>query len=172
MLVLVHDAPKSGASPHLQVNGVSASGDRFGHGVQWFAAASAQPTLDFYGVGCHTCPAKTACTTARYRGLTLHPREQQETLVRRRAEQDSAEWKTRYNIRAGIEATISQAVRHCDARHTRYRGLPKVRLEQVLIATAIDLCRLDAWWTGTPLGPTRTTHYAHLELALTAQQHR
>jgi transposase len=124
--------------------------------------------VDFYGVGCHTCPAKTACTTARYRGLTLHPREQQEALVRRRAEQDSAEWKTRYNIRAGIEATISQAVRHCDARRTRYRGLPKVRLEQVLIATAIDLCRLDAWWTGTPLGPTRTTHYAHLELALTA----
>ena len=34
--------------------------------------------------------------------------------------------------------------------------------------TAINLIRLDAWWTGTPLGPTRTSHYARLELDLAA----
>jgi hypothetical protein len=32
-------------------------------------------------------------------------------------------------------------------------------------ATAIDIVRLDAWLTGTPLGETRTSHLARFELA-------
>jgi hypothetical protein len=124
--------------------------------------------VDCYAVGCNTCPAKAACTTARFRSPTLHPRDQHETLVRHRAEQDTPAWRDRYVARAGVEVTISQAVRHCDARRSRYRGLPKIRLEQVLIASAVNLVRLDAWWTGTPIGTTRTSHYAQLELALAA----
>lgn len=67
-----------------------------------------------------------------------------------------------------MEGTIAQAIQSCDARRTRYRGLPKVTLEHVLLATAINLIRLDAWWTGTPLGTTRTSHYVRLELDLAA----
>lgn len=124
--------------------------------------------VDFYGVGCNICPAKAACTTARYRGLTLHPRDQHETLTRRRVEQETPAWRDRYATRAGVEGTISQAVRHCHARRSRYRGLPKIRLEQVLVASAVNLVRLDAWWAGTPLGATRISHYARLELELAA----
>ncbi|MER7959380.1 hypothetical protein [Streptomyces sp. NPDC096030] len=32
-------------------------------------------------------------------------------------------------------------------------------------ATAINIIRLDAWLTGTPLGQTRTSHLARLGLA-------
>ncbi|MGI8305844.1 hypothetical protein [Saccharopolyspora hattusasensis] len=35
-------------------------------------------------------------------------------------------------------------------------------------ATAINLVRLDAWWTGTPLGNTRTSHLAALDFELAA----
>ena len=124
--------------------------------------------VDFYNAGCPVCPAKPDCTSARYRGLTLHPREQHEALQRRRREQDTDAWRQRYATRAGIEGTIAQTVNACDARRVRYKGLPKVRIEYILLATAINLIRLDAWWTGTPLGPTRTSHYARLELGLAA----
>ena len=53
-----------------------------------------------------------------------------------------------------------------DARRDRYTGLPKIRREHIPLATAINLIRLDAWWTSTPLGTTRTSHYARLELDL------
>ena len=123
---------------------------------------------DFCNVGAPGCPAKPDCTSARLRGLTLHPREEHEALQRRRAEQDTEPWRQRYAARAGVEGTIAQAVHACDTRRARYKRLPKVRLEHVLLATAINLIRLDAWWTDTPLGTTRTSHYARLELDLAA----
>jgi Transposase DDE domain len=50
-------------------------------------------------------------------------------------------------------------------RRTRYRGLAKTHLGHVLTAAAVNLIRLDAWWTGTPLAQTRTSRLAALELA-------
>jgi hypothetical protein len=51
-------------------------------------------------------------------------------------------------------------------RHGSTGNMPwAFRLEHVLLATATNLIRLDAWWTGTPLGTTRTSHYTRLELA-------
>jgi hypothetical protein len=38
----------------------------------------------------------------------------------------------------------------------------------VFTATACNLVRLDAWWTGKPLGTTCTSHFATLTLALAA----
>jgi hypothetical protein len=38
----------------------------------------------------------------------------------------------------------------------------------VYSAVALNLIRLDAWWNGHPLDRTRTSHLAHLELALAA----
>ncbi|MDH6114963.1 hypothetical protein P3T34_007178 [Kitasatospora sp. MAP12-44] len=118
---------------------------------------------------CDPCPARTRCTKAangRYgRTLTLLPQEQQQVLEQRRVEQQTEEWKARYDVRAGVEGTISQAVRRTGIRRTRYTGLAKTHLGNVLAATAINLIRLDAWLTDTPLGDTRTSHLAALDLA-------
>jgi len=89
----------------------------------------------------------------------------------RRREQDTDPWRKRYVARAGVERTIAQAVQACDARRTHYKGLAKVRLEHLLLATAIDLIRLDAWWTGKPLDRTRTTHLQRLDLAALNRKH-
>jgi hypothetical protein len=125
--------------------------------------------VQFAATDCRPCPLRSACTRAsekgRYgRSLTLLPREQQEVLDRRRQEQQTEEWKKRYDIRAGVEATISQAVRRTGIRRTRYTGLPKTHLGNILAATAINIIRIDDWLTGTPLGETRTSHFARLEL--------
>ncbi|MGW6674076.1 transposase [Streptomyces vinaceus] len=115
------------------------------------------------------CPPRAKCTTATNgewgRGLTLPPRKRQEVLAQRREEQQTDEWKKRYDTRAGVEGTISQAVRRTGIRRTRYTTLPKTHLGNILAATAINIIRLDAWLTQTPLGGTRTSHLARLELA-------
>ena len=119
---------------------------------------------------CIPCPVRSQCTRSaqRRRQLTLRPRHLHEALQAARAEQATDDWNARYRTRAGIEGTISQAVTITGIRHARYTGIAKVHLEHVFAATAINLIRLDAWWTDTPVARTRTTHLARLDLALAA----
>ena len=118
---------------------------------------------------CDACPLRPKCTKAangRFgRSLTLLSREQHEILASQRAEQQTPEWKARYDVRAGVEGTISQAVRATRMRRTPYHGQPKAHLASVLNATALNLIRVDAWLNGTPLGATRVSHLARLDLA-------
>ena len=126
---------------------------------------------DFYRAdcpACPACPAKLRHTNARLRVLTLRPRKQHEALQRHRSEQETNAWKARYTTRAGIEDTISQAAHRTGARRTRYRGPPKARLHTTLAAAALNLIRLDAWPTGTPLANTQTSHFSQLPLTLAA----
>lgn len=117
---------------------------------------------------CRACPVQQQCTrpgSRHGRQLTLLPREHQQVLDQTRRDQETEEWKQRYAIRAGIEGTVSQAVRGTGIRRTRYVGLPKTHLGNVLAATAINVVRLDAWLTETPQGLTRTSHFAQLATA-------
>jgi hypothetical protein len=41
-------------------------------------------------------------------------------------------------------------------------------LAHVFTAVAINLIRLDAWWTATPLGQTQTSHLTTLGASLAA----
>jgi DDE family transposase len=118
---------------------------------------------------CHTCPAKTKCTTSRTgRQLFLRPREIHEAVAAARAGQPSEDWKHRHNIRAGVEGTMRQATHVTGIRRARYPGLDKTRLEHNAAAAAVNLLRLDAWWTGGLLDRTRTTHLQRLDLTATA----
>ena len=124
----------------------------------------------FPAATCRACPARKLCTrSTRYgRQLSLRPREVHEAVVQARAGQTSQQWKDRYNIRAGVEGTIGQATHVTGIRRARYLGLDKIRLEHNAAAAAVNLIRLDAWWTGKPLDRTRTTHLQRLDLTLAA----
>jgi hypothetical protein len=125
--------------------------------------------VHFTAQDCASRPVREKCTKAANgiwgRSLTLLPQEQQEALEARRREQLTEQWQQRYNTRAGVEGTISQAVHRTRIRRTRYTGLPKTHLGNVFAATAINIIRLDAWLTGTPLGKTGTSRLARLEPA-------
>jgi hypothetical protein len=127
-------------------------------------------TVAFPLGACIVCPARAECTTSqqRRRVITLRPRHLHEALQQARAEQATDAWKHTYRARAGIEGTIHQTVTVTGARRARYTGLGKVELEHAFAATAINLIRLNAWWTHTPLQRTRITHLARLNLALAA----
>jgi hypothetical protein len=126
--------------------------------------------VKFSGVTCGACPVRDQCTTAKRGGrqLTLNPRDLHDTLRQARTEQATKDWRADYALRAGVEGTIRQAIAVTGLRRARYRGLAKTHLEHVYSAVALNLIRLDAWWNGHPLDRTRTSHLAHLELALAA----
>jgi Transposase DDE domain len=117
---------------------------------------------------CRPCPARQSCTRGPRRQITIAPRDLHEAITIARAEQNTNDWKARYAARAGVEGTMRQTTHVTGIRTARYRGLPKTRLEHTLAATAINIIRLDSYWTGHPLDRTRTTHLARLDFTLAA----
>ena len=91
--------------------------------------------------------------------MTVLPKPAQEAREQRLREQASPAFQQRYGRRAGIEATLSQAVRTKGLRRCRSRGLAKAHLQHVTIATAINLVRLDLSLQqraqGKPVRPVR-----------------
>ena len=108
------------------------------------------------------------CTSGWCCQITIRSRELHEALASARAEQTSAQWKARYAARAGVEGTMRQATHVTGIRRARYLGLPKTQLEHNIAAAAINMIRMDAYWTGHPLDRTRSSHLARLDFTLTA----
>lgn len=132
--------------------------DRHGNQTVQFAFAAAD---------CQPCPVRARCTrsAARGRTLTLRPEVEQQALQAARARQAAPAFQEAYAARAGIEGTISQAVRTCGLRTARYRGLPKLHLQHLLTAVALNVLRLLTWLAGpTPPAP-RPSHFAALATA-------
>jgi transposase len=118
--------------------------------------------VSFSPADCSACSVRSHCTRAKARSLTLRPREEYDALLRARQRQTTAEFRTLYGQRAGIEGTISQGVRAFALRHARYRGLAKTHLQEVVTATAINLDRLDRWFLGLPRISAKTSRFAAL----------
>ena len=116
---------------------------------------------------CGPCPARPLCTAAKRRVLSLPPPDLAEAQAAARTAGKTIPFQADYARRAGVEGTMHQAVSH-GARRSRYRGLPKTRLDHVYMACALNLLRLEAFWTGTPLDRRRTSHLARLEFGLAA----
>ncbi len=72
--------------------------------------------------------------------------------------------KNKYALRAGVEGTISQAVRRFDLRRTRYFGLAKTHLQQIATACAMNLSRFFAWSNHLTPAHTRTSSFARLRV--------
>jgi len=116
---------------------------------------------------CGPCPARSQCTSGKRRQLSLQPRALAEAQAAARTAETQIPFQADYARRAGVEGTMHQAASH-GARRARYRGLPKTRLDHAYMACALNLLRLEAYWTGTPLDRQRTSHLARLELSLAA----
>jgi transposase len=128
-----------------------------------------QPVIrvKFAQATCQACPVRSRCTRAATapRTLALRPQAEFDALHAARARQQTDDFKRRYAHRAGIEGTFSQAVRVFDLRHARYIGQAKTHLQHILIAVALNVARLCAWFAGTTRAPTRLSPFASLFLA-------
>jgi len=120
--------------------------------------------VEFARQTCAACAVREQCTRSKTTGreITLRPREQHVALQEARQRQTRPEFKAAYAARSGIEGTLSQGVRVCDLRQARYRGLAKTRLQEAIIATAINLLRVIAWLMEVPRSQTRQSAFARL----------
>jgi hypothetical protein len=113
---------------------------------------------------CAACTLRSRCVrgTEGRRQLLLHPQPAHEAITAARQRFATEEGRRLYAIRAGVEATVSQAVRAFGLRHARYRGLAKTHLQGLVTAVAVNLARVDAWLAGRPIAPTRVSRFARL----------
>jgi transposase len=81
-----------------------------------------------------------------------------------RQRQETPEFKAQYALRAGVENSLSQGIRRFDLRRSRYIGLARTHLQQLLNATAMNMVWVIAWLWGEPLGERRRKlgHFARL----------
>lgn len=125
--------------------------------------------IRFARADCDACAARAKCTHSakQPRMLTVRPREQHEALQATRQRQTTEVFKEQYAKRAGIEGTISQAVRTADLRRSRYLGLAKTHLQNLITAAALNLQRVADWLAERPLAQTRQSPFAALAVATT-----
>jgi transposase len=115
---------------------------------------------------CRVCPTRQVCTTAKDapRQLTVRPQAHHEAIQAARLRQETPEFKAQYALRSGVESSLSQGIRRFDLRQSRYIGLARTHLQQLLTAVAMNVVRVIAWLWGQPLGERRRKpgHFAQL----------
>ena len=57
---------------------------------------------------------------------------------------ETPEFAAQYALRAGVEGSLSQGTRRFDLRRSRYLGLARTNLQQLLTATALNIVRVIA----------------------------
>lgn len=119
----------------------------------------------FHRQTCLACPVRARCTqnlSGAPRNVSVLPQTLYEARRTQRKEQSTLRWQQEYLCRAGIEGTISQGVRACGLRRTRYRGQRKTALQEVCVAAAINVQRIASWFMGVPRATTRTSQLTAL----------
>jgi transposase len=94
--------------------------------------------------------------------LTIRPEAQFRALQQARERQTTEAYATEYAKRAGVEGTLSQAVRAVGLRRALYVGQVKTHLQHILTATAINLVRVTSWLAELPRGKTRRSSFVKL----------
>jgi transposase len=115
---------------------------------------------------CWRCPHVQRCvrSTKKYprRLITVRRQAAYEALQSARAREKTAAFKQAYAQRAGVEGTISQGVRACGLRRTRYRGLAKTHLDHLLTAVGLNCLRVGDWLAGKSRSATQHSRFSRL----------
>lgn len=136
--------------------------------IEWASTRDARGSpilkIKFSPLDCGPCPHRSACTRSSLprRVLVVHPKEQHLALRTARARQAEPNFAVEYRRRAGIEGTLSEAVRAFGLRQARYVGQAKTHLQHVATAAALNLVRLAAWFAGDTLAQTRRSAFVRL----------
>jgi hypothetical protein len=94
---------------------------------------------------CAKCPLVNDCPVKPGKKYYyLRYEEKAMRIAKRRAEEQTSEFKDRYRWRAGVEATISELDRRTGVKRLRVRGFKAVRFSATLKAVGINLFRAAA----------------------------
>jgi len=95
----------------------------------------------FFGQQCQNCEHKEKCTTSK-KGRKLRLHRHYDLLKKRREEGKTSDFKQAMKRRPPVEGTISDLVRSCGLRRSRYLGILKTHLQNLLKGAALNLKRL------------------------------
>jgi transposase len=120
--------------------------------------------IKFSSFDCKPCPSRIHCNTSKRlrRTVTIRSQEAYKAPQAGRRRQQSEEFKEQYKKRAGVEGTVSQAIRAFGMRRSRYMGMVKTHLQHILTAVALNLARVSEWLAETPRATTRKSQFERL----------
>jgi transposase len=128
--------------------------------------------IKFSSKDCMPCPSRDLCirSTRRWkrRSITVRADGHQQALEAARRREKEPGFAAAYARRAGVEGTVSRAVRTCGVRRSRYVGLEKTQLHHLLSAAALNFLRVGEWLMGIPKAATRRSPFARLIAASSA----
>ena len=122
--------------------------------------------IKFSSKDCMPCPSRDLCIRSRRRwkrrSVTVRADGHQQALEAARSREKEPGFAAAYARRAGIEGTVSRAVRTSDMRRSRYVGLEKTQLHHLLSAAALNFVRVGEWLMRMPKATTRRSPFARL----------
>lgn len=138
--------------------------------TSWSPALDSRTTpvikIKFSSKICRDCTSREACFHSNQkharRCITVRSEEQHKALQAARRRATTKEYAKDYARRSGIEGTISRAVRTCGIRRSRYVGMPKVHLGNLISAVAMNYLRVCEWLADTPRAKTRKSPFKKL----------
>jgi len=102
-------------------------------------------TVAFDSQQCINCPNQNSCPVKQgKKHHYLRYTDKEMRLSKRRAYEQTGEFKDRYRWRSGSEATVSDYDRRTGVKHLRVRGLKAVRFCATLKAIGVNLFRATA----------------------------
>jgi transposase len=113
---------------------------------------------------CRGCACREQCTRSKQprRTITLRAEQEYHALQAARERESTREFAREYSRRAGVEGTISQGVRVCEVRRSRYLGQVKTHLQHLCTGAALNFLRVGQWLLGTPHARTRESAFLRL----------
>jgi len=118
-----------------------------GHAPVTVKKKKSRHTAAFDSQHCNHCPNQVNCPVkAGKKHHYLHYTEKEMRIAKRRAYEQTDEFKDRYRWRSGVEATMSEYDRRTGAKHLRVRGFKAVRFCATLKALGINILRAAAVW--------------------------
>jgi len=91
---------------------------------------------------CVGCPLQSQCRVKKGKSFYRLPYlEKVVKLWQRREYEQTGEFKNKYGMRAGVEASISRIIHQTGARRLRYRGLKRMSFAETMKVLAINMFR-------------------------------
>jgi hypothetical protein len=104
-------------------------------------------TAAFNSLHCSGCPNQAHCPVKKgKKHYYLRYTEKEMRIAKRRAYEQTDEFKERYRWRSGVEATMSEYDRRTGVKQLRVRGFDSVRFCATLKAAGINFLRAVAVW--------------------------
>jgi hypothetical protein len=116
-----------------------------GHKPIWTKKKKVRHTAAFDSQHCINCPNQNTCPVKPgKKHYYLRYTDKEMRLSKRRAYEQTDEFKDRYRWRSGSEATVSEYDRRTGVKHLRVRGLKAVRFCATLKAIGVNIFRATA----------------------------